>query len=121
MTTIKERQGDEEYLDPYSIFKFAMNSPVTRDRYTIRLDRFFSSIGIEGIDIEERCRVFDQNARKDSSWAFRNMDSFLQVQKERVDRRDYRVADKSLGKGPLDKSKVVNSPGMITKTMASYF
>jgi hypothetical protein len=44
--------------DPYSLFLYAMNSPVTRDRYTTRLNRFFSFIGIEGTTIEERCRIF---------------------------------------------------------------
>jgi hypothetical protein len=78
----------EEYLDPYSIFKYAMNSPVTRDRYTTRLDRFFSFIGVRGANVEERCRVFVQNARKDNGWAFRNVITFLQVQKDRVDRKE---------------------------------
>jgi hypothetical protein len=88
-TTIEQEQRKEgEYLDPYSIFKYAMNSPVTRDRYTTRLGRFFTFIGIEGTDMEERCRVFVQNARKDNGWAFRSIINFLQVQKERVDRKE---------------------------------
>jgi len=80
------KQG--EYLDPDSIFKYAMNSPVTRDRYTTRLDRFFSFVGFQGANIEERCKVFVQNARKDNGWAFRSIINFLQVQKDRVDRRE---------------------------------
>jgi hypothetical protein len=88
-TTIEQEQREEgEYLDPYSIFKYAMNSPVTRDRYTTRLGRFFTFIGIEGTDIEERCRVFVQNARKDNGWAFRSIINFLRVQKDRVDRKE---------------------------------
>jgi hypothetical protein len=39
---LERQQEDVGCLDPYSIFKYAMNSPVTRDRYTTRLDRFFS-------------------------------------------------------------------------------
>jgi hypothetical protein len=42
----REKQGGE-YLDSYSVFQFAVNSPVTRDRYTKRLDKFFSFTGIE--------------------------------------------------------------------------
>jgi hypothetical protein len=86
--TTAQQDEDGEYLNPYSIFKYAMNSPVTRDRYTTRLDRFFSFVGIEGTDIDERCRVFVQNARKDNSWAFRSIINFLQVQKERVDKKE---------------------------------
>jgi hypothetical protein len=87
-TTTTGQQENIEYLDPYSIFKYAMNSPVTRDRHTTRLDRFFSFVGIEGIDVEERCRVFVQNARKDDSWAFRSIINFLQVQKEYINRKE---------------------------------
>ena len=88
-TIIEEKQVEQrEYLDPYSIFKYAMNSPITRDRHTTRLDRFFSFIGVEGAHIEERCRVFVQNAKKDNSWAFTDIINFLQVQKDRVDRRE---------------------------------
>jgi hypothetical protein len=109
LTTTTEQQEDRAYLDPYSIFKYAMNSPITRDRYTTRLDRFFSFIGIEGTDIQERCRVFVQNAKKDDSWAFRNIINFLQVQKDRVDRkeitgstiRNYVKAIQNVGLQPL--------------------
>ena len=41
--------------DPYSIFVFAMNSPVTKQKYTYRLVKFFDFIGLEGETIQERC------------------------------------------------------------------
>ena len=59
-------EGSTSEQDPYSLFLYAMNSPVTRDRYTTRLKRFFVFIGIEGTSIEERCRVFVEKGRK---WA----------------------------------------------------
>jgi integrase len=80
-----EYSGSE---DPYSLFLYAMNSPVTRDRYTTRLQRFFSFIGIEGATIQERCRLFAEKGRNDSNWAFRSIVSFVQIQKERVDRKE---------------------------------
>jgi hypothetical protein len=46
---IEQENPHEGELDPYSIFKYALNSPVTRDRYITRLNRFFTLIGIEGI------------------------------------------------------------------------
>ena len=85
---VEQEKAREGYLDPYSIFKYALNSPVTRDRYTTRLNRFFTFIGIEGTTIEERCIAFVQNAMKDNGWAFRNIINFLQVQKDRVDRKE---------------------------------
>jgi len=85
---IEQENAHEGYLDPYSIFKYALNSPITRDRYTTRLNRFFTFIGIEGTAIEDRCRAFVESALRDNSWAFRNIINFLQVQKDRVDRKE---------------------------------
>jgi integrase len=65
-----------------------MNSPVTRDRYTTRLDKFFSFIGIEGDTIEQRCQSFVEKAKKENNWAFRNVIAFLQFQKDRVNRKE---------------------------------
>jgi hypothetical protein len=44
--------------EPYQDFLFAMNSPVTRKRYSTRLRSFFVHIGIEGTTMDERCRRF---------------------------------------------------------------
>jgi len=74
--------------DPYSLFLYAMNSPVTRDRYTTRLNRFFSFIGIEGTNIEERCRVFVERGSDDNDWVFRSVMSFIHLLKERAYRKE---------------------------------
>jgi hypothetical protein len=74
--------------DPYSLFLYAMNSPVTRDRYTTRLNRFFSFIGIEGTSVEERCRIFVERGNDDNDWVFRSVMSFIQVQKERAYKKE---------------------------------
>ncbi|MFL6327479.1 MAG: hypothetical protein ACJ71I_08400, partial [Nitrososphaeraceae archaeon] len=42
--------------DPYGIFMFAMNSQVTKQKYTYRLTKFFDYIGLEGETIQERCK-----------------------------------------------------------------
>lgn len=89
------QQESTPISDPYSLFLFAMNSPVTRDRYTTRLKRFFRFIGIEG-EIEEQCGVFVEGSMNDPKFHFRNIVSFLKSQKERVDRRDNRLDSKKL-------------------------
>jgi hypothetical protein len=61
---------------------------VTTDRYTTRLNRFSSFIGIEGSSIEERCRVFVEKGRNDSDWMFKNIIKFIQIQKDRVDKKE---------------------------------
>jgi len=73
--------------DAYSLFLYAMNSSITRDRYTTRLRRFFSFIGIKG-GVEEQCRIFIEKSHQDTQFAFRSIISFLHTQKERVDRKE---------------------------------
>ena len=68
----QQQEREREYLDPYSTFKFAFNSLVSRNRYTTRLDKFFSFRGVEGNTIRERCKSFVEKAKKDNDWAFRN-------------------------------------------------
>jgi hypothetical protein len=80
-------QRSASISDAYSLFLYAMNSPVTRDRYTTRLRRFFSFIGIKG-EVEEQCRIFIEKVNKDNEFAFRSIISFLHAQKERVDRKE---------------------------------
>ena len=42
--------------DPYGISMFAINSQVTKQKYTYGLRKFFDFINLEGQNIEERCR-----------------------------------------------------------------
>jgi hypothetical protein len=50
--------------EPYQDFLFAMNSPVTRERYSTRLRSFFVHIGIEGTTMNERCRGFIEKMKE---------------------------------------------------------
>jgi hypothetical protein len=81
--------------DPYGIFMFAMNSQVTKQKYTYRLTKFFDFIGLEGETIQERCKNAVEMERrkstaisKDGKWLLNNILRFLQTQKERVDRKE---------------------------------
>jgi hypothetical protein len=72
--------------EPYQDFLFAMNSPVTRERYSTRLRSFFVYIGIEGSTMEERCRKFVEKVKEseengNSKWGFTCVVRFLQHQK----------------------------------------
>jgi hypothetical protein len=40
------KREEQEGLDPYSMFIFAMKSPVTRRKYTGRFGRFLDFIGL---------------------------------------------------------------------------
>jgi hypothetical protein len=80
--------------EPYQDFLFAMNSPVTRERYSTRLRSFFVHIGIEGTTMEERCRRFVEKVKEseeengNSKWAYATVIKFLQYQKDRCDKKE---------------------------------
>lgn len=80
--------------EPYQDFLFAMNSPVTRERYSTRLRSFFVHIGIEGTTMEERCRRFVEKVKEseeengNSKWAYASVIKFLQYQKDRCDKKE---------------------------------
>jgi hypothetical protein len=72
---------------------FALNSPVTRERYSTRLRSFFVYIGIEGTTMEERCRKFIEKVKEseengNSKWAYACVITFLQHQKDRCDKKE---------------------------------
>jgi hypothetical protein len=76
----------------YQDFLFAINSPVTRERYS-RLRSFFVYIGIEGTTMEERCRKFVEKVKEseddgNSKWAYACVIKFLQHQKNRCDKKE---------------------------------
>jgi hypothetical protein len=74
--------------DPYALFLYALNSPVTRERYSTRLRYFLSKIGVTSRPIEELCRIFVQKGKQDPSWIIDNMVVFLKEYKDRYDRRE---------------------------------
>jgi hypothetical protein len=78
--------------NPYSLFVYALNSPVTRERYTTRLRYFFSKIGLSGKPMEELCRQFVEKGKQEPDWVVRNMVQFLMGYKERYDRREVKDA-----------------------------
>jgi hypothetical protein len=53
--------------DPYALFLYALNSPVTRERYSTRLRYFLAKIGIidNNKSIEELCRIFVEKGKQD--------------------------------------------------------
>ena len=77
--------------EPYQDFLFAMNSPVTRERYSTRLRSFFVYIGIEGTTMKERCRRFVEKVKEsekengNSKWGYTCVLRFLQHQKDRYE------------------------------------
>jgi hypothetical protein len=78
----------EEYLDPWSLFIYAMKAPMTRNRYQIRLAKFLTFIGITGNTVQERSKAFAKMGKDDSIWALNSVLKFVQFQKDRVDKKE---------------------------------
>ena len=79
--------------EPYQDFLFALDSPVTRERYSTRVCSFFVYTGIEGITMEERCRRFVEKVKEseendNSKWRYACVVNFLPHQKNRYDKKE---------------------------------
>jgi integrase len=80
-----ERRG----LDPWTLYLYAMKSPATKEKYLMRLGRFLDFLNIqEGATLENKARAFAEKGRDDNIWAFNSILSFIQLLKERVDRKE---------------------------------
>jgi hypothetical protein len=78
-----------EESDAYSLFLYAIRSPLTRDYYLRRLRIFFNHINLlPNETMEERCNLFAVQGIKDPNWAFSTIIKFLQFQKDRVQREE---------------------------------
>jgi integrase len=78
--------------DPYTIFIFAINAEVTKQKYTYRLTKFFDFINLEGETIQQRCKnAVDMDrirGNNNGKWLLNNILRFLQAQKGRVARKE---------------------------------
>ncbi len=71
-------QGDNNVnIDPYTMFLHAIKSPVTRTKYSRRLEMFFDFLKIPGDTIEEQCLTFANNGKNNVTWIFTNILKFV--------------------------------------------
>jgi hypothetical protein len=87
---IEKHQEQDDDNDAYSLYVYAIRSPITRDVYLRRLRIFFNHIHILSMDesMDVRCNVFAQRATSNPKWAFNKILEFLQFQKERVENQE---------------------------------
>jgi hypothetical protein len=84
-TVTIERGG----LDPWTLYLYAMKSPATKEKYLMRLGKFLDFLHLqEGETLEDESRVFAEKGRNDNVWAFNSILKFIQLLKERVDRKE---------------------------------
>ena len=75
-------------IDPYTMFLHAMKSPVTKAKYSRRLEMFFDFLKIPGETIEEQCLTFINNGRSNVNWVFTNILKFVLFHKERIHKKE---------------------------------
>jgi hypothetical protein len=73
--------------DPYSLFIFAINSPSTKEKSVPRLNKFFEFINLSGT-MQEKCSIFAKGAIDQPSWAVVSVIRYLQMNKERVEKKE---------------------------------
>jgi hypothetical protein len=87
------KQNQVSLTNAYSLFVYAIRTQITRDYYLRRLRTFFDFINLlPKANIERRCNHFAAIAIKDHNWTFDKIISFLQYQKERVEREEITAA-----------------------------
>lgn len=77
--------------DAYSLFIFGFNSASTKEKCVPRLNKFFDFINLNGT-MQERCSTFAKTAKDKSSWAVNSVIKYLQMNKERVEKREITAA-----------------------------
>jgi hypothetical protein len=73
--------------DPWTLYLYAIKSPATKEKYLMRLEKFLNFLNLQG-RLEEKARVFAEKGRYDSALAFNGIIEFLQLQKERFNRKE---------------------------------
>ena len=73
----------------WSLYLYALKSPMTREKYQRRLENFFDFLGLDGITIEEKSKSFLNKIKKeDSQWAFNSLLKFMQHHLDKVNRKE---------------------------------
>ena len=82
-------QNNKQEQNVWSLYLFALKSPVTREKYQKRLERFFNFLGLDGRTTEEKSDVFIEKAKTEGNqWAFNAILKFMQFHLERVNRKE---------------------------------
>ena len=66
-----------------------MKSPVTRQKYQKRLEKFFDFLNIRGKTVEEKSKVFVNLGQDEGNvWIFNSVLKFMQYQLDRANRKE---------------------------------
>jgi integrase len=75
--------------DAWSLYIYAMKSPMTRQKYIGRLNKFFDFLELEGVTPEEKSKYFILKSKENGAqWIFCSILKYMQYQLERVHKRE---------------------------------
>lgn len=82
---LQEREV-QQVSDIWSLYIYALKSPVTRVKYQKRLAKFLEFIPLhqDNKTIEHRALTFAESGRKDPNWAFSSVVKFVQFQRSEI-------------------------------------
>jgi hypothetical protein len=84
-----ELEQNNKGLDVWSLYLYAMKSPVTRVKYVGRLEKLFDFLKLDGSTVEEKSKIFIALAKKGGNqWVFNIVLRFIQFHLDRVIRKE---------------------------------
>jgi hypothetical protein len=85
---VSELKNNDE-LGIWKLYLFALKSPLTREKYQKRMEKFFDFIGMKGQTIEEKSFSFvNKSEIEGNQWVFNNILKFMLYQIERVNKKE---------------------------------
>jgi hypothetical protein len=86
-------QNNNNEQDTWSLYLYALKSPVTRQKYQERLEKFFDFLGMEGLTVEDKSKNFlkriqFEEVNNNSQWVFNSLIKFVQFHLDRVNRKE---------------------------------
>ena len=84
-----EQLKNDEELGIWRLYLFALKSPLTREKYQNRMEKFFGFIGLDGKTVEEKSFNFIRKAEAEGNqWVFNIVLKFMLYQIDRVNRKE---------------------------------
>jgi hypothetical protein len=84
--------------DVWTLYQYAMKSPMTREKYQRRFIKFLDFLGKvgndddhyndDGLTLPQKSNAFAQKAREDTTWAFQSILNFIQYQIDRASKKE---------------------------------
>jgi hypothetical protein len=86
---VLELKNNDGELGIWQLYLFALKSPLTREKYQNRMDKFFDFVGSDGINVEDKSSSFVRKSESEGNqWVFNSVLRFMLYQIERVNKKE---------------------------------